>query len=79
MSHDHEQFEPFGESIGRSTEGRDGTVAGGSPVLRWAGTTIFWTLVLSIVTARGVFFEPDFERAFAGVKIFLSSLPNFLS
>jgi hypothetical protein len=79
MPHDHEQFEPFGESLGRSAPQRDGAEAGGSTSLRWAGTAVFWALVLTIVTARGLFFEPDFERAFAGVKTFLSSLPNFLS
>jgi hypothetical protein len=38
----------------------------------WAGTGLFWSLVVGIVTARAVFFEPgvfdEFSRVAALVK-----------
>ena len=78
MSENH--FEPFGESIeGPVRQGSSGISGEGSATLRRAGTGVFWALVVLIVTARVLYFNPDFEKSFAGVKTFISSLTTYLS
>jgi hypothetical protein len=63
------RYEPFGEHL--APEG-GGAASRASKYLLWAGTGLFWSLVVAIVIARAVFFEPgvfdEFSRVAALVK-----------
>jgi hypothetical protein len=67
---DRLRYEPFGERL--APEGDVGSRSRASRYLLWAGTGLFWSLVVGIVTARAVFFEPgvfdEFTRVAALVK-----------
>jgi hypothetical protein len=57
-------FDAFGEPI----VAESAAPAGGSAWLLRAGTSVFWLLVVAIVFARAVYFEPgafSFDRAIA--------------
>ena len=64
------RYEPFGERLAPEGEGEPRSRA--SRYLLWAGTGLFWSLVVGIVTARAVFFEPgvfdEFSRVAALVR-----------
>lgn len=67
-------FDPFGEPVpaAERTRGPDRAATW----LKSAGTGIFWVLVVAIVLARAVYFEPgsfSFERAIAWMQSLLSS------
>ncbi|MGE0288054.1 MAG: hypothetical protein AB7I42_17090 [Bradyrhizobium sp.] len=59
-------FDPFGEPVPTAEPS-----AGTGRAAKWlksGGTGLFWVLVVAIVLARAVYFEPgsfSFERAFA--------------
>ena len=58
-------FDAFGEPIAAESAGAP---ARGSAWLLRAGTSVFWLLVVGIVFARAVYFEPgafNFDRAIA--------------
>ena len=58
-------FDAFGEPIAAESAGAP---ARGSAWLLRAGTSVFWLLVVGIVFARAVYFEPgafSFDRAVA--------------
>ena len=62
-------FDPFGEPVPAAEQ----TLASRRPAkwLKSAGTGLFWVLVVAIVLARAVYFEPgslSFERAIAWVQ-----------
>lgn len=67
---DRLKYEPFGEQL--APQGEAGPAARGSKYLLWAGTGLFWSLVVAIVTARAAFFEPgvfdEFSRVASVVK-----------
>jgi hypothetical protein len=67
---DRLRYEPFGERL--APEGDAGSRSRASKYLLWVGTGLFWSLVVGIVTARAVFFEPgvfdEFTRVAALVK-----------
>jgi hypothetical protein len=64
------RYEPFGERLAPEGDARPRSRA--SRYLLWAGTGLFWSLVVGIVTARAVFFEPgvfdEFSRVAALVR-----------
>jgi hypothetical protein len=64
------RYEPFGERL--APEGEAALPSRASKYLLWAGTGLFWSLVVTIVIARAVFFEPgvfdEFSRVAALVK-----------
>jgi hypothetical protein len=64
------RYEPFGERL--APEGEAALPSRASKYLLWAGTGLFWSLVVAIVIARAVFFEPgvfdEFSRVAALVK-----------
>ena len=68
-------FDPFGEPV----PAIDPSIDGGR-VSRWlktAGTSVFWVLVVGIVLARAVYFEPgvfNFEHAVAWAQGLFAAL-----
>ena len=55
------QFEPFGEPVAHrpwNAPARAGR-ADPSRTLRRSGVGVFWALVIGVVTARAVYFDPD--------------------
>ncbi|QPF86583.1 hypothetical protein IC762_10005 [Bradyrhizobium genosp. L] len=59
-------YDPFGEPVPAAEP--SGANARASQWLKTAGTSVFWVLVVGIVLARAVYFEPgvfSFERAVA--------------
>jgi hypothetical protein len=40
----------------------------------WAGTGLFWSLIVAIVVARAVFFEPGVFDSFSRVAAFAKAL-----
>ncbi|WP_407175328.1 hypothetical protein [Bradyrhizobium sp. STM 3562] len=69
------QFDPFGEPVAIA-ETR--ATARGSRWLTRTGAGLFWTLVIVIVAARAIYFEPGvfngFDRAVAFAQSLLASL-----
>ena len=67
---DRLRYEPFGERL--APEGEAGPRSRASKYLLWSGTGVFWSLVVAIVVARAVIFEPgvfdEFTRVAALVK-----------
>jgi hypothetical protein len=68
-------FDPFGEPV----PAIDPSVANGraSTWLKTAGTSVFWVLVVGIVLARAVYFEPgvfNFEHAVAWAQGLFAAL-----
>ncbi len=69
------KFDPFGEPV---------AMADSTPSLRrsawlmWAGTGLFWSLVLTIVLARAIFFEPGIFNAFEHAVAFAQGLLGLL-
>ena len=68
-------FDPFGEPVPTAEPS-----AGSRRAAKWlksGGTGIFWMLVMAIVLARAVYFEPgsfSFDRALAWVQGVLTSI-----
>jgi len=59
-----DQFDSFGEPILR---GHLGDVKPQGRAARWtmrAGTVLFWSLVVAILSARALYFDPDFATKF---------------
>ena len=56
------RYEPFGERL--APERETGSASRASKYLLWAGTGLFWSLVVGIVLARAVFFEPGVFDSF---------------
>lgn len=73
-----EQFyEPFGEPLSPCTI----PVAvreNGSFAISYAGVTLFWIIVFTIVTARAFLLDSDIEKAFAIAKTYLDSAITLL-
>ena len=66
------KFDPFGEPV---------RIADAAEPARWlarTGTGLFWTLVIAIVAARAVYFEPGvfngFDRALAFAQSLVAAL-----
>ena len=59
---EHMGYEPFGERLAPERDARPRSTA--SRYLLWAGTGLFWSLVVTIVLARAAFFEPGFFDGF---------------
>jgi hypothetical protein len=68
-------FDPFGEPV--PTVDSSAASEGVSKWLKTAGTSVFWVLVIGIVLARAVYFEPGvfrFERAVAWAQGLFAAL-----
>jgi hypothetical protein len=69
------KFDPFGEPAATASSL---VVARNSRWLTRTGTGLFWALVIVIVTARAVYFEPGvfdgFDRALAFAQGLIASL-----
>ena len=68
-------FDPFGEPV----PAVDNSIASerASKWLKTAGTSVFWGLVVAIVLARAVYFDPDvfnFEHAVAWAQGLFAAL-----
>jgi hypothetical protein len=66
------RFEPFGEPIAQKTESGQDRPA--SKWLLWAGSAIFWSMVVVIVAARAAYFDTgvfNFDRLAAIVRAVL--------
>jgi hypothetical protein len=68
-------FDPFGEPVPAVDNSIASTRA--STWLKTAGTSVFWGLVVAIVLARAVYFDPDvfsFEHAVAWAQGLFAAL-----
>src|SRR5437764_915591 len=70
---EHAKFEPFGEPIELDGKVRPETAA--SKWLMRIGAGVFWALALTIIVARGVYFEPGIFDGFGQTLAFLQKLP----
>ncbi len=59
------EFEPFGERLAQADD--LSPRRRGSAWLLSAGSALFWLVVVAVVAARAVWFEPDYFAAFARV------------
>ncbi len=60
------QFEPFGERVAFKQE-LDNLETSGRPlqrIMKQAGVGMFWALVIAIVAARAIYFNPNFAESF---------------
>lgn len=62
-------FDAFGEPVAQSLPAdaapRTSRPRGASRLVLRSGVALFWTLVVVIVAARAVYFDPDVARSFA--------------
>jgi hypothetical protein len=65
------RYEPFGERLGSEREA--GTQSTASKFLLWTGAGMFWSLVVAIVVARAVYFEPGIFDEFSRVAELVKS------
>jgi hypothetical protein len=72
---DQTKFEPFGEIVQASAEAGSRTCA--SRWLRRGGIGLFWGLAVTIVVARGIYFEPGIFDGFGRAIAFLHRLLAF--
>ena len=70
------QFDPFGEPVAQS-DSKDHPSAASRIALR-SGVTLFWVLVVGIVTARAVYFDPDFAEKFGSVAALMKHLQTIV-
>lgn len=63
----HVQFDSFGEPLPQHSERDDRSTATGSRLARLTGMTVFWSLVIVIVSARAFYFDPGFAATFEHV------------
>jgi hypothetical protein len=73
---EHAKFEPFGEPIELDEKVEPQTAA--SKWLMRIGAGVFWALALTIIVARGLYFEPGIFDGFGQVFAFLQKLPGIL-
>lgn len=73
---EHAKFEPFGEPIELDEKVQPETAA--SKWLMRIGAGVFWALALTIIVARGVYFEPGIFDGFGQAFAFLQKLPGVL-
>jgi hypothetical protein len=73
---EHAKFEPFGEPIELDEKVQPETAA--SRWLMRIGAGVFWALALTIIVARGVYFEPGIFDGFGQALAFLQKLPGVL-
>ena len=66
------RYEPFGERLAPEREAEP--VSRASKYLLWAGTGLFWSLVVGIVLARAAFFEPGVFDGFSRVAAFAKAM-----
>lgn len=62
------EFDPFGEPLHNATL-RDSVHTPASKFVSRLGVGIFWTLVVSIIAARALYFDPDAAKTLGVVAI----------
>lgn len=72
---DQTKFEPFGEAV--QFPGETGSRARASRWLTHAGAVLFWIVAVTIVVARGIYFEAGIFDSFGPVVAFLHRLLAF--
>ena len=70
------KFEPFGEPIELDEKVQPPTAA--SKWLMRIGAGVFWALALTIIVARGAYFEPGIFDGFGQTLAFLQKLTGIL-
>ena len=73
------QFDPFGEPVAQTQGGEAVAPSAGSAGLMRAGTALFWLLVVGILTARVVYFDPDFAERFGSFAAISNTLHAILN
>jgi hypothetical protein len=68
------KFEPFGEEVNLAAPVETRTAA--SRVLTRVGAAAFWTLAVTIVAARAIYFDPGIFDKFAHAVAFLQGVPK---
>jgi len=66
------RYEPFGERLAPEREA--GPASRASKYLLWASAGLFWSLVVGIVLARAVFFEPGVFDSFSRFAAYATEL-----
>ncbi|KQO91199.1 hypothetical protein ASF32_22935 [Methylobacterium sp. Leaf91] len=70
------QFDPYGEPVAQGCD-QDRPGAASRIALR-SGTGLFWAMVVVIVAARAVYFDPDFAEKFGTVASLVSHLKTIV-
>lgn len=70
------QFDPFGEPVAQAAS-HDQRSAASRIALR-SGVGLFWVLVVGIVAARAVYFDPDFADKFGSVAALVKHLQTIV-
>ena len=68
------RFDSFGERLPALEAGASGSQG---PVSRWmlrGGIGLFWTLVVVVIAARVIYFDPDLAAKFEGFAASLSAI-----
>ena len=63
------QYDAFGERVAGSEKFADVPQGRFSQVAVRAGVTMFWSLVVGIVAARVVYFDPDLAKTFGALAV----------
>ena len=66
------QFDPFGEPVALGAE--QATRSSASRIVLRSGVGLFWAMVVAIVAARAVYFDPDLAEKFGDFASLLSHL-----
>lgn len=64
------QFDPFGEPVAQADDHERPSPA--SRIVLRSGVGVFWVLVVGIVVARAIYFDPDFAEKFGSVAALIN-------
>ena len=70
------QFDPFGEPVAQADQDERPGIA--SRIALRSGVGLFWVLVIGIVAARAVYFDPDFAEKFGSVAALMKHVQTIL-
>ena len=70
------EFDPFGEPVAQGVDQARSSAA--SRIVLRSGVGLFWAMVVVIVAARAVYFDPDFDDKFGSVASLISHLKTIV-
>lgn len=70
------QFDPFGEPVAQGVE--QATSSSASRIALRSGVGLFWMMVVAIVAARAVYFDPDLTEKFGNLASLLGHLSTIV-
>ncbi|WP_336487527.1 hypothetical protein [Methylobacterium nigriterrae] len=73
------QFDPFGEPVTQSLRGEAPRANPASVLLLRSGIGLFWMLVVGILAARVVYFDPDFADRYGSLTALTNTIRAILN